>query len=373
MKHREKMGRSIQRSLAIAQKEGFHILRDKRALLAAFLLPVFLVVIFGYGVRFDVENTPVVVIDQEGSQNSRNLVKRFGANGEFDIVLESSNADAAIRSFRSNQSLAALVIPRDYSKSLLRGDSANLQIILDGTSGTTAQSVLGSALGFVQSEIGLDAVQPIQSRVTLQYNPALRSEVFLVPGLFSYVLGIVAVLLTSLTVAKEWERGNMEQLFATPVSRLEIVIGKLLPYMLIGSLQSLVVLVVGMSVFKVPLLGSSFLLAFAILLFLIAMLGQGLFISVITRNQQVATMVSSVTTILPTLILSGFLYPVSNMPVVLQTLSLIFPARYFIAIVRGILLKGNGFSDLANQFFPLTLIAVLVVALARASFKRRIA
>jgi ABC-2 type transport system permease protein len=197
--------------------------------------------------------------------------------------------------------------------------------------------------------------------------------VFLVPGLFSYVLGIVAVLLTSLTVAKEWERGNMEQLFATPVSRLEIVLGKLLPYMFIGSLQSLVVLVVGMTVFNVPMVGSPLLLAFAILLFLVAMLGQGLFISVITRNQQVATMVSSVTTILPTLILSGFLYPVSNMPIILQALSLIFPARYFIAIVRGILLKGNGFTDLFDQFAPLILIAIVVVALARASFKRRIA
>jgi ABC-2 type transport system permease protein len=362
---------TIRRTLAMAQKESFHILRDKRALAVAFALPIFLVVLFGYGVSFDLEHTPLIVIDQESSQNSHNLSHRIGVNGEFDVIQISPNADDATRSFKRNQALAALVIPPDYSQRLLSGEPTNLQILLDGTSGTTAQSVMGSALGFLAAE------QPhmpvIQSRVTLQYNPGLRSAVFLVPGLFAYVLGIVAVLLTSLTVAKEWERGNMEQLFATPVSRLEIVLGKLLPYMIIGSLQALVVLVVGMAVFEVPLTGSPILLGFSILLFLVAMLGQGLVISVVTRNQQVATMVSAVTTILPSLLLSGFLYPIGNMPTILRILSHIFPARYFIEIVRGILLKGNGFAELWQQFLPLSIIAFVVVALARARFQRRIA
>jgi ABC-2 type transport system permease protein len=183
----------------------------------------------------------------------------------------------------------------------------------------------------------------------------------------------VAVLLTSLTVAKEWERGQMEQLFATPVSRLEVVLGKLLPYLVIGCLQALLVLSVGMGVFDVPIKGSPLLLALATLLFMIGMLGLGLFLSVVTRNQMLATMAASMTTILPTLLLSGFLYPISNMPQILQVLSLIFPARYFMTILRGLLLKGSSFSDLWPHYLGLTVFAIAIVAAARARFVRRIA
>jgi ABC-2 type transport system permease protein len=210
-------------------------------------------------------------------------------------------------------------------------------------------------------------------KVATRYNPEARSAVFIVPGLAAYLMAITAVLLTALTVAGEWERGSMEQLFASPVTRLEIVLGKLLPYLGIGLVQLLLVLGVGTNVFDVPILGSPLLGILAGLLFLAGMLGQGLFISVVARNQLVATQAGALSSLLPSLLLSGMLVPIDNMPWVLRAISRLIPARYLVDALRQILLKGNGFASIWDDLLAMLLFAVAIIALATRRFRRRIA
>ncbi len=377
----ENFSPSVRRTLAISEKETFHILRDLRALAVSFVLPIVLLVLFGYGVSFDLDKAPLAIVDLDNTPASHNLVRNLTANQEFLVEDWLKDPNDVVTSFRRSRTLGALVIPRHFSANIEKGKSTDIQLLVDGSSGTVAGSLLGSLAAFVQSESEniaykktLQKSRPLlKTEVTLQYNPALQSAIFFVPGLVAFVLAIVAVLLTSLTVAKEWERGNMEQLFATPVTRLEVVLGKLLPYLAIGCLQALLVLAVGMGVFDVPMVGNPLLLAFATLLFMIGMLGHGLFLSVVTRNQMLATLGAAFTTILPTILLSGFLYPISNMPRILQVLSLIFPARYFMTILRAILLKGSTFQDLWPHFIGLAAFSIIVIAGARARFVRRIA
>jgi len=262
------------------------------------------------------------------------------------------------------------VISSGFAEHLRRGQEAPVQVLLDGSDGTMAQAVLGSATQLVAATIG---TPPIEATATLLYNPALRSAVFFVPGLIAYVMAIAAVLLTALTVAREWERGNLELLFTTPVGRLEIVLGKLAPYLGLGLLQALLVLSVGTALFDVPIRGDLVLLFFAALLFLVGMLGQGLLISAVTRSQQLATQVGAISSLLPTLILSGFLFPIENMPWPLQVLANIFPARYFIDALRGILLKGAGLGVLWPDLAGMAAFAVFVLAVATLKFKRGVA
>jgi ABC-2 type transport system permease protein len=371
----------LRRTLAISEKETFHILRDMRALAVSFVLPIVLLVLFGYGVSFDLNRAPVNIVDLSQTPASQDLVRNLTAQEAFVAENSFLNPADVVTSFRRSETLGAVVIPKDFALKIKRGETAEVQLLIDGSSGTVAASLMGDMALFLQREQNrlnksknLAAPPlPIQTTTTLQYNSALRSSVFFVPGLVAFILAIVAVLLTSLTIAKEWERGQMEQLFATPVSRLEVVLGKLLPYLVIGCLQALLVLSVGMGVFDVPIKGNPVLLALAILLFMIGMLGHGLFLSVVTRNQMLATMAAAMTTILPTLLLSGFLYPISNMPKILQALSLIFPARYFMTILRGLLLKGSSFADLWPHYLGLALFAFVIIAAARARFVRRIA
>jgi ABC-2 type transport system permease protein len=271
------------------------------------------------------------------------------------------------------------VIPHDYGRKLARSEVAESQILLDGADGTTTSIALGYAMGVSQAETrralegsGLVPQFALQDRVRLRFNPGMKSAHFIVPGLIALILSIMAVLLTALTVAREWERGSMEQLFATPVGRLEVILGKLLPYVVLGMIQVLLVVTLGVYLFELPVRGSVALLFGAALLFLIGMLGQGLFISVATRNQQVATQIGVVTSMLPTLLLSGFLFPVENMPPALQALSAVIPSRYFIVVLRGVLLKGNGFDVLWPNFAAMALFALVMILLSTVKFRRRL-
>ena len=214
---------------------------------------------------------------------------------------------------------------------------------------------------------------PLQLRVWTRYNPGARSAVFLVPGLAAYLLAIAAVLLTALTVAGEWERGSMEQLFASPVGRTEIIVGKLLPYLGLGLLQLLLVLAVGATLFDVPIRGSLGTLFAAGLLFLVAMLGQGLFISVAAKNQLVATQAGTLSALLPSLLLSGMIFPLENMPLALRAISRVIPARYLVHALRGAMLKGNGLAELWPDLVALAVFALAVLGLATALFRRRVA
>jgi ABC-2 type transport system permease protein len=370
--------RTLGRTLAIASKEVQHIRRDVRTLYLALAMPVLMLVLFGFGISFDVDHLELAVVDQDQSTASRELVRQFTAAHEFTVVQESTSPEEALRTLRRGHAVAALVVPRGFSEDMARG-GAQVQFLLDGADGNTANQALAKAQALVEAASrklappgGLLLAPPLEVRVRTLFNPTGRSALFLVPGLASYLLAIVAVLITALTVAREWERGSMEQLFATPVGRLEIVVGKLLPYLGIGLLQVLLVLTVGAWVFGVPVRGSLMALGLAALLFLIGMLGQGLLISVVARNQVVATQMATMTSMLPSMLLSGFIFPIENLPLPLRLLSTLIPARYFVSTLRGVLLRGNGLAELWPQLVALTLFAALMLAAAMGRFQRRL-
>jgi ABC-2 type transport system permease protein len=372
-------GRFLSRVGAIAWKEVLHIRRDPRTLLLALAMPVVMLLLFGYGVSFDVDRIPLAVSDQDRTVASRRLAQAFTENHEFEPV-GGADADDADTIFRRHRAQAVLVIPQGFEKDLARGGPARAQLLLDAADPVTAGQVLAKSDAIALSESrraaagpGISAAPPLQVKVSSRYNPEARSAVFIVPGLAAYLMAISAVLLTALTVAGEWERGSMEQLFASPVSRLEIVLGKLLPYLVVGLIQLLLVLGVGTNVFDVPILGSPLLVILAGTLFLAGMLGQGLLISVLAKNQLVATQAGSLSSLLPSLLLSGMLVPIDNMPAILRVLSRIVPARYMVDALRQILLKGNGFAQVWPDLLAMLIFAVVIVALATFRFKRRIA
>lgn len=371
--------RFLTRWLALSRKEVIHIVRDVQVVYMALGMPVVLLILFGYAVSFDLERLPVGVVDQDGTPASRHLVEAMTAGDAFEVRERLSDASELESRFRQGKLKAGLVIPEGYGRKLARGTVSESQILLDGADGTTAGIALGYAMGMSQAESrrmlessGLAPELAIQDRVRLRFNPGMKSAWFIVPGLIAMILSIMAVMLTALTVAREWERGSMEQLFSTPVGRLEVILGKLAPYVVLGMVQVLLVVTMGTVLFGVPVRGSLWLLFGAALLFLVGMLGQGLFISVATRNQQVATQIGFVTSMLPTLLLSGFMFPVANMPVPLQVLSAVIPSRYFIVVLRGVLLKGNGVDVLWPELMALGVFALVMIGLSSARFKRRL-
>lgn len=370
---------SMRRILALSGKEVIHILRDVRVIYLALGLPVVLLALFGVAVTFDLERLPIGIVDQDRTAASRRFVQAMTASDAFRVAAELRAPSQVEGYFRRGTLKAALVITRGFGRTLSRGETAEAQLLLDGTDGVTTGVALSHAAGITQAETrrlledsGLVVKQAMSDRVRVRFNPGMRSARFVVPGLIAVILSIMAVLLTALTVAREWERGSMEQLFATPVRRIEVILGKLLPYVAIGMIQVLLVVSVGAWLFSVPVVGSLWLLFSAALLFLTGLLGQGLLISVVTKSQQLATQIGVLSSMLPTLLLSGFLFPVENMPRLLQLISAVIPGRYFIVILRGVLLKGNGLGVLWLDFVALGLFAAAMIVLSTARFRRRL-
>jgi len=374
--------RFVRRVVAVARKETAHIVRDPATMYLAIGLPVVMLVVFGYGISFDIENTGIAIVDRDGSRASRDLTETIASSREFVVSATPTDAADVDRLFRNGRARAAVIYPEDFGRTLQRGEPADVQVLIDGSDGTAAQSVLGNLTGLLldasarvaAEAVGtLDARPPVTARVTTLFNPALRSAVFFVPGLIAYVLAISGVLLTALTIAREWERGNMEQLFATPIGRLEIILGKLAPYLVIGAVQALLVVSVGVSVFDVPLRGSIALLAVGILLFLACALSQGLLVSVIAKSQQVATQVGALSSLLPALLLSGFIIPIAGMPLGLRVLASLLPARYFMHLIRSVMLKDGGIGEVWPDLVGMTVFMLVVLALATRRFGRRVA
>ncbi len=372
---------AARRIAAIARKEVLHVLRDPRSLYLALCMPLVLVVLFGFGVSFDMDHLPVAVIDADRTSTSRRVIEELYASGEFERVDAGEIApDQARGLFETRVALAVLVIPDGFEADLLRGEPQRVQLLVDGLESNTATQVMNKATAVVRQSAaavlagrGLRPSPPVDVAVNAWFNPGSRSALFLVPGLVAFVLAIVCVMLTALTMAREIERGSMAQLFVTKVATFEIMIGKLLPYFALGSLGALLVLAAGMWIFDVPMRGDPAALAVAAALFLLGMLGQGLVISIITRSQMVATQVSTLSSMLPTMLLSGFLFPIENMPPPLRILSNVIPARYFIHALRGILLRGNGFAEIRTDLLALTIFAAVVLGIGVLRFERELA
>jgi len=330
-------------------------------------------------VSFDLDEIPLAISDADRSPDSRALVNAFCRSNEFEVVLRSGPEDAE-RWLLRGEAQAALLVRPGYARDLARGHPAKAELLIEGSDATSANQILQKAGAIARTEslrhasrAGLAASLPLEMHLWTRYNPAARSIVFLVPALTALLMAIGAVLLTALTVSGEWERGSMEQLFASPVGRFEIILGKLLPYLVLGLLQLLLVLAVGATAFDVPIRGDLGLLFVFGFFFLICMLGQGLFVSVVAKNQLVATQAAVLSSLMPSLLLSGMLFPVENMPGVLQVVSTVIPARYLVHALRGIQLKGSGLALLWPDLLALTLFASAILGLATALFQRRVA
>lgn len=356
-------------TLAIAKKEALHFARDPQAIALALVMPLLFVVLFGVAMSFDADHIRIAVADQDHSQASRQWVRALAATDQWLVTPVDSPA-AVEEALRRGRARAGLVIGAGFSRQLLRGETVPIQLLVDGADTTTAQLSIGYLVAHAQAQALAGQALPLTVRARMVFNPRMLSAWFIVPGVVAVVLAILAVLLSALTVAREWERGSMEQLFSTPVGRLAVMLGKLLPYVVLGLMQLLLVVCAGRWLFDVPLVGSLGAIMVATALFLACALGQGLLISTITKSQQVATQIGMISALLPSILLSGFVFPVENMPLPLRVISHIVPARWFIPILRGQMLGGRGMAELWPHYLGLTVLAFVLVGLATAKFKR---
>lgn len=366
---------------AVIRKEVIQIRRDPWSLGMAFAIPMLLLFLFGSVLTLDVDNLPTVVFDQDRTQRSRELLERFEASGYFQIRARALGWDEVERALDSGRAQVGLVIPRNFARDLERGQVTPIQAMVDGSDSNTATIALAyvdtivtrySAQVAVQLAGGPRPPVAVEARLRVWYNPDLESRVFIVPGLVAVIMTVIGGLLSSLTVAREWEHGTMEQLIATPIRVSELVLGKLIPYVGIGLLDVLLAVAAGTLVFGVPLRGSfSLLLGFS-LLFLLGAVGLGMLISVRSRTQLMASQLAMVATLLPSFMLSGFAAPIENMPRALQIVSYAVPARYFVTALKGIFLKGVGLRMLWPEALFLAVFAATVVALTLWAFRKRL-
>ena len=366
------------RLLAMARKEVLHLRRDSRSLLLAFLLPTLLVVLFGYAITWDVEDIRTAVLDLDGSSRSRELIDAFEASGYFTVVRRLARQGQVEDVLDRGEALVVIVLPPDFARDLDGGRSAALQILVDGSDANSATIALGYAQGIVRSFssdillAGAERPPTVRAETRVWYNEELLSRNMIVPGLVAVIMMIIAAMLTSLTIAREWERGTMEQLVSTPVHRVEVVLGKLLPYVAIGVIDVVLVSLVGVLLFDVPFRGSPSLLMILSLAFIVGALGLGMFISAVARSQLLATQLAMILTFLPAFLLSGFMFAIEVMPPALQAITYLIPARYFLVVTRGVFLKGVGVKVLATEGLLMIAFAVLGLYGATRAFRKEI-
>ncbi len=369
---------------AIARKEFVHIVRDPRSLMMAIAIPMLLLVLFGYALTLDVDNVPMVVWDQNQSQTSREFISRFVGSRYFAIGQYARNYHEVERAIDTGTALVALIIPTDFGGNIKAGRAAPVQLIVDGSDSNTATIAMGYAdfvaLNYSQDvairEIARSGGQklhpPLDMRPRVWFNAELVSKNYIIPGLIAVIMMVIAALLTSLTVAREWERGTMEQLIATPVKGSELILGKLLPYFALGMLDVLLAVLMGEFLFEVPLRGNVGLLFGMTAIFLVGALSLGMLISILTRSQLLASQLAMVLTFLPSFLLSGFMYSIDNMPTPIQIITHLIPARYFVALLKGIYLKGVGLETLGLEAVLLAVFAIVMVALANFKFRKKL-
>ncbi len=361
---------------AIAKKEVVQIIRDPFSLAMAFLMPVMLLFIFGYAITMDVDNLSTVVYDRDKSSMSRELVAGFRESRYFTIVGNVETHADIDRYIDSGIARVAISIPEDFSKDVRAGKTADLQITVDGSDSNTATIALGYVTAiselYSQRTGNVRVNSLIDPRVRIWYNPELKSRNFIVPGLIAVVMAIIAALLTSLTISREWERGTMEQLIATPVKAPELIVGKLITYFIIGLVDVFISVMIGIYLFDVPLKGSPLLLMMFSSLFLFGGLNLGILISVVAKSQLLASQVSIVTSYLPALLLSGFMFSISNMPAPLQIITYIIPARYFVTMLKTVYLKGGTLRLLVFETVLLFIFGAITFIIANMKFKKRI-
>jgi ABC-2 type transport system permease protein len=364
---------------AVASKEFRQIARDRRTLMILLFVPAFFLLLYGYALSFDIRNIPLAVYDQDRSSASREVVSTFVNSGYFLLVADVADDDEIVRLLDAGDARAALVIPAGFGRDVQTASPTALQVLVNGDNANTATTVVGYAIGLINAtsaryEIQARLASPsgplLTAETRIWYNPELRSTLFLVPGLIAYIAMLTAVVSTALSIVKEKEAGTMEQVRMAPIGPLPYVAGKTAPYFVISLASAMAIVGASMLLFGLPMRGSWVMLIVAISLFLVGALAFGVLISTLAETQQVAFQLAVLTSYLPTLMLSGFIFPISSMPEALQTITYAVPARYFLAILRGIVLKGTGAAVFWQELAALAIFAMVVLSLASLRLRR---
>lgn len=375
---------NYRRTRAMARKEFLHIIRDPRSLIMALAVPLFMLLLFGYALTLDVDRIPTMVYDSDQTADSRDLIQTFNASRYFDVIKQVGSYAEIERAIDRDQVLLGIAIPNDYSRNLQSGRTAEVQLLFDGSDSNTASIARGYAEALVQgyrvqiqsrffnTRGGRELKVPVEARLRTMYNSELKSKNYIVPGLIAVILMIIAALLTSLTIAREWEMGTMEQLLSTPVRPNEIVLGKMAAFFGVGMIDTLIALTIGVLIFGVPLRGSVLFMIATSCIFLFGALCWGMLISAIARQQLMAYQMGILTSFLPAFLLSGFVYSIENMPPVIQAITHIFPARYFVSILKGVFLKGVGLEVLWGEVLFLVAYGALVFFFATRKLRQKL-
>jgi ABC-2 type transport system permease protein len=375
---------NVRRVTAVARKEFLHVLRDPRSLGMAIAIPMLMLWLFGYALTLDVDHVPIIVWDQNNTPASRELVSRFAGSPYFSLRRYVDNPRDVDRAIDSNEAMMALVIPYDFARQLNAGQSAPVQLIVAGSDSNTASLAIGYAdviadifsLDWTTKQMqlrgGSQVQVPLDVRTRVWFNAELESKNYIVPGLIAVIMMVISAMLTSLTFAREWERGTMEQLISTPVRGTELILGKLIPYFILGLLDMTLAVLLGQFVFQVPLRGNVALLFGIASIFLVGVLMMGIVISIVTKAQLLASQLAMTATFLPSFLLSGFIFAIANMPRAIRFVTYFVPARYFIGILKGIYLKGVGMEILAADTLLLVFFAAGMVLVASWKFKKKL-
>jgi ABC-2 type transport system permease protein len=376
---------NLRRTWAVARKEFLHITRDARSMIMALALPLLMLLLFGYALTLDIDRIPTMIYDADRTPESRDLIARLQGSRYFQIRGYADSYAAIEAAVDRNQCLLGVVVFHNFARDLLSGREAEVQLLLDGSDSNTASIALGYARTLLQmydlelragarNRRGAGAAgAPVEPRLRIWYNPDLKSRNYIVPGLIAVILMIIAALLTSLTIAREWEMGTMEQLLSTPLRPAEIVLGKMTAFFALGVTDMLVAIVVGTTVFGVPLRGSLLFLAGTSAIFLVGALCWGILISALVRSQLFAYQLGALTSFLPAFLLSGFIFSIENMPAAIQVITYVFPARYFVTILKGVFLRGVGVRVLWVEAALLLAFAAVVFVLATRKLRQKVA
>jgi len=371
----------FQRLFAVVKKEFIHVSRDWRSLYLSLAIPVILIMLFGYALTLDLRKVPTVVWDQSQSLQSRELLNLFSGSPYFSIIGFHDNYRELQLALERGTAIVAIVIPSDFARKINAQKNVSIQVIGDGSDANTSRLAMGyaSTVGMIYSAsvtakkmqlAGKTALaQPVEMVTRSWYNPDLRSQNVIIPGIIAIVMVVIAAMLTSVTIAREWETGTMEQLISTPLKGPELISGKVIPYFIIGMIDVAIAVAMGKWLFNVPIVGNAGLLFALAAIFLTGALFWGMTLSIILKSQVLANQIAIVSGYLPTLILSGFVFAIENMPLPIQCITYIVPARYFIAILRGIYLKGIGLEILWLDALLLSIYAGIMIVLANRKFK----
>jgi ABC-2 type transport system permease protein len=371
---------NIKRVIAIIRKEFYQIKRDKRTIAIILLMPIMELLLFGYAASTSVDHISTVVFNNDIGIDSHELLDSFTNSQYFDINYIAYSMSDVQEYIDDGYAKAGIIIPPEYSANIKSGKTTQIQLLVDGSDPTTAQTILQSAGAITQSmaveitgsRVAINSIsQPLDLRSRVWYNPDMSSIKFNVPGLIGVILQTVTLMLTSFSIVREREKGTLEQLIVTPISKMELMIGKIIPYVIIGFIDIVLALALSVFWFRVSVAGSILLLLFFSVIFLFSALGVGLLISTVSKSQLQA-MQLSMFMIMPNILLSGYMFPREAMPKIIQVISNIFPLTYFIKVLRGIILKGNGFSSLKVEFLILVIFGMAVLSMATVKFKKRI-